>query len=65
MIMMFAARLVRLLTLAAPLVLTLHIEADAQGQPAPPLKTGMNWQASTLATAVGRARQNCGGPNGT
>ena len=35
MIMMFAARLVRLLTLAAPLVLTLQIEADAQGQPAP------------------------------
>jgi len=35
MIMMFAARLVRLLTLATPLVLTLHIEADAQGQPAP------------------------------
>ena len=35
MIMMFAARLVRLLTLAAPLVLMLQIEADAQGQPAP------------------------------
>ena len=35
MIMMFATRLVRLLTLAAPLVLTLQIEADAQGQPAP------------------------------
>ena len=35
MIMMFAARLVRLFTLAASLVLTLQIEADAQGQPAP------------------------------
>jgi hypothetical protein len=35
MIMMFALRLVRLLTLAAPLVLMLQIEADAQGQPAP------------------------------
>jgi|SRR5580693_2480686 hypothetical protein len=35
MIMMFAARLVRLLTLAASLVLALQIEADAQGQPAP------------------------------
>ena len=36
MIMMFAVRLVRLLALAAPLVLALHIEADAQGQSAPP-----------------------------
>ena len=35
MIMMFAVRLVRLLALAAPLVLALHIEADAQGQSAP------------------------------
>ncbi len=36
MIMMFAARLLRLLTLAAPLVLVLQpIAADAQGQPAP------------------------------
>jgi TRAP-type uncharacterized transport system substrate-binding protein len=35
MTMTFATRLVRLLTLAAPLVLTLQIEADAQGQPAP------------------------------
>src|ERR1700722_3154817 len=34
MIMMFAARLVRLLTLAASLVLALQIEAYAQGQPA-------------------------------
>ena len=36
MIMMFAARLVRLLALAAPLVLALQpSQADAQGQPAP------------------------------
>src|SRR5437899_5909885 len=39
MVMMFATRLVRLLTLAAPLVLMLQIEADAQGQPAPAPRT--------------------------
>ena len=57
MIMMFAARLVRLFTLAAPLVLMLQIEADAQGQsaPAPRALTYEQQQGKINAWTVGLA----------
>ena len=60
MTILFAARLVRLLALAAPLVLTLQIEADAQGQPPPPPRAPTYEQqqgkinAWTVGLAAGR-----------
>ena len=57
MVMMFAARLVRLIALAAPLALALQIEAAAQGQPAPAqlASTFGQQQEKTNAWTVGLA----------